>query len=432
MNQFTFTDEYRPLVELGLGDTRIEETELAGQWNVDEWNDPGALWAGTAPLWLDITDKVFELECSYGRERTTDLFAPGTATLLIDNRDGWGDPLPPDDDPAFLTLRSGRPLRISLVHDVAGTRVIWRGYIDGLEPRYDANDFEAITVSAVCALGEVGRVPLAELAVAVGSGELAGTRVARILNAAKWPNILRSIETTGVTMLPTVFGNQIADLFGVLAESVGGAIYGDENGAVVFRGRDWQMHDPDEPVHFTIDSVTGLGKAVPTAWRMSDRREDIVTQVVIGRETDAEPTTFDSETGQRLYGIETWQADDLVCSSASQLTRLASRLFRTRGFYSGRRVDGVTLNAATDPLTMGLMYTLSPFIPHRLRCRLELERGVIFDENMFVTGITHRMLPGEWECDVSLDRSQPWETVAGRWDDPYQGYWDLNTWSGVA
>lgn len=258
---FAFDCPYTPIVQIGIGDSRVDED--AGQWNVDDWDDAGATWAGTAPFWLDITAKVFELETFYGRQRTTDLFEVGTATLLVDNSDGWGDPVPPDDDPAFLTLRAGRPIRVALSHATKPTRVLWYGYIDSTEPVYDANDFEQVTITAVCALGEAGRAPLAELAAPVGASELAGTRIARILNAAKWPAAQRVIETTGVTMLSTVLGDQTADMLQVTAESVGGAVYGDEAGRVVFRGRDWQLFEPDEPLDGTIGNFPGVETFVP-------------------------------------------------------------------------------------------------------------------------------------------------------------------------
>jgi hypothetical protein len=81
------------------------------------------------------------------------------------------------------------------------------------------------------------------------------------LNVAKWPNAARSIDTTGVTMLATVLGDQAADLLAITAESVGGAVYGDENGRVVFRGRDWQLYPPDEPVAWTVGNHVGGDEA---------------------------------------------------------------------------------------------------------------------------------------------------------------------------
>jgi hypothetical protein len=225
-----------------------------------------------------------------------------------------------------------------------------------------------------------------------------------------------------------VLGNQMADLLTILAESVGGAVYGDENGKVVFRGLDWQIHLPSDPVDYTVGNVDPSDIA-PVSWRMSDRREDFVTQVIVGRETDATPLTFDSGTGQREYGVETWEATDLICSSSTQLQRVGLRILRTRGFGSARRVDGLTLNAqqASD-VGRDLMWRVDPFVPYRLRCRHESSHGLVFDQKMFVTGVTHRMTPGEWECELNLDSSTPWEAVAGSWDE---AAWDKNVWSAT-
>ena len=197
----------------------------------------------------------------------------------------------------------------------------------------------------------------------------------------------------------------------------------------MFRGRDWQTHFPDEePVTATIGNGS-TSDISPVGWRMSNRREDIVTQVVIARETDETPVEYNSATGQTLYGIETWEALDLVCTSAVQMQRVALRLLRTRGYEVTPRVDGVLFDAATSDAALDLMTGLiDVFLPTRFRCRHILERGEVFDLNMFATGVTHRMSPERWECDVNLDLSGPWEAVGGDWDD---ASWDLNVWSAT-
>jgi hypothetical protein len=180
------------------------------------------------------------------------------------------------------------------------------------------------------------------------------------------------------------------------------------------------------PGVWQYESTAGENDAVPVSWRMSNRREDIVTQVIIGRETDDVPVTYESGAGQELYGVETWEATDLVCTSTSQLQRLALRLLRTRGYATSPRVDGVLLDAATGDLAATMMQIVTPFVPTRIRCRLELERGVISDRSMFVTGVTHRMTPGQWQADINLDVSSPWVSSAGRWEE---ASWDQSNWS---
>lgn len=252
-----FTDRVVPIVQLGLGDSRIEGPEAA-RWDLAEWDDPSSLWAGTYPFWLDITCHTHHSQWMLGRARSTDRFKKGTASITVAN-DGWADPIPTDDDPALLTLRAGRAIRIGVDHVEFG--IIWQfhGYIDTIAPRYDAELADVVDISAICALGESGRAKAPKLETPVGSGELANERITRIADAVKWPALLRDISPTGVAMLPTVLGDQAINMFQIVADSSGGAVFGDTEGRLAFRGRDWQMFAEDDPLDGTIGNVTTSG-----------------------------------------------------------------------------------------------------------------------------------------------------------------------------
>ena len=56
-------------------------------------------------------------------------------------------------------------------------------------------------------------------------------------------------------MMATRYGASAADLLHVTVESDGGAIYGDLNGHVRSRGRDWQTFDATDPVDAYVGNV---------------------------------------------------------------------------------------------------------------------------------------------------------------------------------
>ena len=207
--RFTFSNRARPVIEFGVGDSRIDIN--AGRWNVTHWDSPTAPWAGTEPAWLDITCITFDASTSYGRQRTTDRFAPGTASLTMSNMAGWANPNPPSGTPMWLQLRPGCPLRIGVDHIDLGMVWLWRGYVDVVEPQFDPSLGDIANVSAVCALGEAGRVWTAELPAAVGVNESADMRFTRILNEARWPTAFRSLEPVSTQMLATGFGEQTSE-----------------------------------------------------------------------------------------------------------------------------------------------------------------------------------------------------------------------------
>lgn len=165
----------------------------------------------------------------------------------------------------------------------------------------------------------------------------------------------------------------------------------------------------------------------PSSWDLSHARRDTVTQVILAREGDATPQPpYEDLVGQKLYGIEPWQATDLVCTTTAQMDRLADRILRTRGYTTANRVERVHIDASSSDAALDLCTELSVFDPSRYRCRLELERGEVFDREMFATGVRMVMTPDTWTVDINLDLAAPWASSGGRWDE---AEWNQAEWN---
>jgi len=246
---FTWTTRVRPVVELGIGDSR---SFVGAVWDLSKWDTVPAYWSGTEPSWLDISCDTRTARLEYGRQATTDRFVAGTATIVVDNVTGWADPNT-DDVPGVLSVRPGRPIRVSVEHAVYGRRILFRGFVDGMVPTYTPTGADAVELSCLDALGEVNRAKMQPLSAPVGDGETASARVDRILDAIQW--LPRDVRASSETLLPTDLGGQVADLLGQTADSAGGSVWGDYDGRVAFRGRDWQSYLPDTPPDATIGNV---------------------------------------------------------------------------------------------------------------------------------------------------------------------------------
>ena len=89
--RFTFTDRARPIIQIGIGSAYDEYT--TARWDSARWDTPpDAMWGGSEPEWLDLTCDSFSVRCEYGRQRTTDRFVVGQATVVVYNATGWADP----------------------------------------------------------------------------------------------------------------------------------------------------------------------------------------------------------------------------------------------------------------------------------------------------------------------------------------------------
>ena len=282
---FTFTDRARPIVELGIGDVRAGAGLAV--WDTARWDTAGAYWAGTEPTWLDVTCDVYDVRFEYGRRRTTERFVPGQATINVNNASGWADPNAVDE-PGVLSVRPGRPVRISIDHVVFGRVVVWRGFLDALTPTYRVGT-DAAEFACIDALGEVNRAKAVPVDPAVGLDDTATARVHRILDSVGWPTSKRDVRPSAEPLLATNLGGQVADLLGVTADSAGGAVFGDLDASIAFRGRDWQTFLPGTPPDGTIGNVPGTpGYVIPGVPAYLD--------AAVGNATTSEPV--DDPTGQ--------------------------------------------------------------------------------------------------------------------------------------
>jgi hypothetical protein len=138
---------------------------------------------------------------------------------------------------------------------------------------------------------------------------------------------------------------------------------------------------------------------------------------------------LDDVEGQVLYGIEPFERTDLLTETYERLELLARRILRTRSAASAPRVRSVSINARTDDAALDLMATVDVYLPSRYRCRLELERGLVFDEEYFATGVVFEVTPSSWTLELNLDSAAPFEAPGGRWDGTY---WDQAVWADAA
>jgi hypothetical protein len=422
---FSFTDRCRPVVEVGVGDTRIDQG--LARWDVARWDAPTSLWAGSEPSWLDVTCETNSAECTYGHAAILDRFVAGTATVLVDNSTGWADPYA-TTDPSALNMRPGRAIRFGVGHETFGVCWLFRGFIDAMTPTYDPVRTDVVQLSCIDALGEANRAKSVALAVPQ-EAQRADARIGLILDRAKWPAGKRDIAVSSVWMLESDLGGQAADLLGVIAESVGGAIFGDLEGNVVFRSRDWQAYQIGSPPDGTIGNVDPTD-VCPVGWQRPFDRADIATRVILGRATDA-PSAYvqhDDIPAQTLYGIEPYERTYLLTAEDAYLDQLGQRILQTRSYSTAPRVRSVALDARTSDAALDLMATVSVFTPSRYRCRLQYPEphGLVFDDEFFATSVTHRLDPNTWTLDLNLDVAAPYaRTSTARWDF---AAWDNDLW----
>jgi len=137
---------------------------------------------------------------------------------------------------------------------------------------------------------------------------------------------------------------------------------------------------------------------------------------------------LDDLEGQRMYGIEPFQRTDLLTERYDLLELLARRILTTRGHTTAPRVRSVSLDARTADNALDLMATVDVYDPSRYRCRLQYDRGLVFDGEYFATAVAHEVTPNGWTLELNLDSAAPFAVVGDRWDS---AGWDVSLWAAT-
>lgn len=429
MTAFAFTARAAPRVQVGLGSVVELSSSL---WDVAEWDDATSLWAGNDPTWRDVDCDIISAHTEAGRARITDPFMPGRAEVIVDNASGWADPTVAPDIPGVLTMRPGRAIRIGVDHATLGTVWKFRGFVDAIEPVYSPQDWDTVILRCIDALGEAGRAKLSDVD-ETGADETAAARFARILDVNRWPETQRLIDATSTELYAAVLTGQAIQLLQRSADSTGGWAFGDTEGRVVLRNRDWLFYADDVPVDATIGNVDA-GDVCPTGFQRAFDRRSIATQVTIDRAppSDVEvpivttPLVFNDPAGQVLYGVEPFDRLDLWTRDESDAAAIGTRIIETRNAMTSMpRIASVDLDAATGDDALDVMASVSIEAPSRYRCRYQRADGTeVFDDEFFAVGVVHDFSADEWTCSIALDRAGFYEQLAA---PPYE--WDVATWS---
>jgi hypothetical protein len=472
----------RPIVEIGVGSTNDPAGGAAWQpaaggpantrWHLPgETGGAGDRWVGRDPYWWDVTCDVYDIETFIGRERANAQWDIGTATISLRNETGWADYPPADPAQTYLTVRPGRPIRVRASIDGGEPEWVWGGYIDVQSPTYDASDGESVTLECIDAKAESGRAQLGLADPPVGANETVVQRLNRYLDMIDWPPWRRDLAPSALTLQATSLDARVVDLVNLAADSALGFAYGDREGRVAFRPRDWAaflpsdpiagiignygtgtitggpvnlvestipqlyeqgghfverdpgLHDPVSPTFlvptttpglYTLSDVKVVRPVCPQSWELTFAREDISTEVRFGRATDPEqvpptaPIFREDVTAKTMFGVETFERTDLETVQTSDLVVAADRTLAVRSYRYMPRVAAVTLNAATDPGVIDAIMAADPYLPARFVCRHEANNGRHpINRTMLVTGVEHTIRPDEWETRIALDEAAP-------------------------
>jgi hypothetical protein len=172
----------------------------------------------SSPSWTDISAYGRQIEIRRGRSSIDQTFPAGTATVVLDNRDGRFDPNN-SSSPYSPNVEIGVPVRITATYS-ATPYVQFYGHVGSWPLSYPEAGKDAV-VALEC-IENLGLLSQYDLVDDTYSAEITGTRVGNVLDDAGWPAGARSIDTGIASVAAWSWddsGSSGTELFETISES---------------------------------------------------------------------------------------------------------------------------------------------------------------------------------------------------------------------
>ncbi len=401
------------------------DTGLAGVWDQGLFN--AATW-GPDIVWNEVSRFCRGFTTTRAFQRDLAAWQTGTATVTLGNLDGRFSPsnlTGPYVTNGVTGVRPWRPIDIRATYG-AITYTLFTGYVTSWIEGFDVAhpDEAVVTLPCVDELGHLAGFNGYEQT-AQGGGEFFGQRIHRVLNNAGHTGP-RAVDLGRNTMQPTTLAaNAVTDLK-LTADSEGGALWIDTDGAVMAQDRYALM---ERTASTTIQATFGDDPTNAAEFKYSEVTPDysgdqVANFISLARAGGTARVSGDSAS-RALYGDlspSTANRNDLICETDAMVDVIAQ----------------IHLATHKDPEELFASLTIKPrrdaatLFPQSLGRKVRdlirvIKRGDhTRTKDCFVAGITHTVTRTDWTTVFPLWSATVYQSfVTPRWDE---GTWDTSTW----
>jgi hypothetical protein len=249
----------------------------------------------------DVTDYVFAVSVTRGRNRDLDRTNAGSVGVQFRNESRAFDPALPGSQFRRFTFPR-LPVRVQ-----TDSTAVFTGLIDDWDFTYELGGQAVASITGSDSFTLFAR----ETVDTTGPEELTGARVNRVLDSVKiaWPQVQRDIQDGNATVAADVVeGNALAYLQAI-EESEAGVIFMDKQGQVAFRERLFQPAT-DVP---TFSDISGIPfEVVAITYGTDLMANDVTVTSVEGTATAVDATS------RIVYGVTERSVDSLLAAGSLQ------------------------------------------------------------------------------------------------------------------
>jgi hypothetical protein len=369
-------------------------------------------------VWIDVTSRLRD-QARFGRGRTEmlDRFQTGTAQFVLDNRDGWFDPLSALS-PYAGSIEPLRPVRMFAEHEGFRTPV-WSGFVRDWQTEYRPGGDGWVTVDCYDGFGLLAATEL-DPVVGLYGNDTPGQRISRLLDAPEVDYLkARDIDAGVFALAATDLGENTLDHLQQVAASDDGWLFVDRSGTLRFVDRISVLNRTSE---VTFESgVDGDGVRLTDFVRDSSA-DMLFNRVTVETADGVRRTSTDAESVWRFQPRGLERRTLLVSPTDAEL--LADQLL-SRFATPDQRVRQVTVQLHHPRQLNHVDRMLQLDVASRVRVRVS-PPGVdgLVDRVMAVEQIVHHVTPETWTVQLWLGASDSRTFL--QLDEPEFGQLDHN------
>lgn len=409
--------EFAPAISASAG--AIWESAI---WDTDKF--------GAGETWVDITADVRSARTFRGRQRETQRFEAGRATIVLDNRDGDYSPenlAGPYADGVNTGIRPWRPIRLSAyLPDTFTWYSLWYGYAISFVEEYDLSSTDStVTIECVDELGRIAGFDVPEIDPPLPGDSAPWARIQLLLEEAGITAARDFSFDTSITVQETAGNVNCLEEIQSVCDSTGGAFYANGAGTLIHESIYHRLTD----YWSTVATVTIDDLFQPCYDQITLSYDgDLVVNSAVYTCAGGTPQTFTDAASQALYGRRQDTASGLQCNDDAQAAALAAWTV-LKGRNAELRFESMRLNLRASS-GGGIWYGQWLGVALDISRRVELIRrapgGYTITRQVFIEGIEHDITPETWSTTFALGSATAYDELADpRWDS---GEWDGAKW----
>lgn len=336
---------------------------------------------------IDVTSQVNGVTIRRGRDRIFDHYDSGSAVIYL--TDETGD-LNPENaaGPYFGDILPMRQVRISAAYS-GSEYFLFSGYITSWDYVWPIGaDFATVTIIAndgfrLLNLAEIDDIP------AAAAGDLPGTRVEQLLDAAGWPPSQRNISAGDTSLQDDPGGIRSAlQALQQVEDTELGALYMAGNGNAVFKSRSTLSQQATNPKHYFDDTGTNI-QYQEIDVRLDDT--DLANQVTVSRIGGTTQTVEDAASIAQ-YFRRSLSRENLLMETDSQAETQARSILNYRKTVQ-LLVTSIGLDISSPSSRVAAALELEIGDPIEV---IRTGPGGAITADLTVQGVSHQITPGTW------------------------------------